>query len=120
VADQVTVMFEDPITVAVKGWVVPVCTDAEGGLIATVRAGGGFLGLEEDEPRVPAQPATPSIAKEIQEIVAIDEDRRSLRVCMGFRFLHENSGFASWAATGRKDGFGTVREAAHFRRRVLK
>lgn len=39
VADQVIPVLVVPLTVAVNCWVVPVCTDAESGLIATLITG---------------------------------------------------------------------------------
>lgn len=60
VADQVTLVFVVPVTVAENCWEPPVWTEAELGvtLIATV-AGGGLLFEETDpgEPAVPVQPA---------------------------------------------------------------
>jgi hypothetical protein len=60
VADQVTLVFVAPVTVAENCWEPPVCTDAELGvtLIATVAAGG--LLLEETDPGEPAVPVQPA------------------------------------------------------------
>jgi hypothetical protein len=42
-ADQVTELFVLPVTVAVNCCVVPVCSDAEVGLMLTVTGGGGAV-----------------------------------------------------------------------------
>jgi hypothetical protein len=59
VADQVTAVFDEPVTVAENCWPLPVCMDAEVGLIATEIAGvvGLVLETEPGEPIEPAQPA---------------------------------------------------------------
>ena len=59
VADQITPVFDVPVTVAENCWVLPVWTEAEVGLTATdtAAAAGGLLETVPGEPAVPAQPA---------------------------------------------------------------
>jgi hypothetical protein len=50
VADQVTAVFELPVTVAENGFVLPDCTDAEAGLIVTATDGVPGFPVEPVEP----------------------------------------------------------------------
>ncbi len=62
VADQVTLVFDVPVTVAANCWVPPVCTVADAGPTATemVEVSGGVVGTDAGEPVDPVQPAKPS------------------------------------------------------------
>ena len=59
VADQVTLVFDVPVTVAANCWVPPVWTVADAGLTTTeiVEVSGGVVGTDAGEPVDPVQPA---------------------------------------------------------------
>src|ERR1700730_10562525 len=62
VADQLMPVFDVPETVAENCWVLPVWTEAEGGLMATEMTDlAGALGTDPGESAVPAQPARLSV-----------------------------------------------------------
>lgn len=62
VADQVTLVFDVPVTVAANCWVPPVWTAADAGLTTTemVEVSGGVVGTDAGEPVDPVQPANPN------------------------------------------------------------
>ena len=62
VADQLTLVFDVPVTVAANCWVPPVWTVADAGLTTTemVAVSGGVVGTDAGEPVDPVQPAKPS------------------------------------------------------------
>lgn len=68
-ADQVTLLFELPVTEAENCWVEPLCTEAEVGLIATLTVcGTGLVGLEPG--LTPVQPPK-SVAESKQRRKAV-------------------------------------------------
>lgn len=77
VADQVTPVFDVPATVAENCWVLPVWTEAEGGLTATVTAAavGGVLETDPGEPAEPAQPAKLNAEERMHRKIAVLPER---------------------------------------------
>jgi hypothetical protein len=63
-ADQVTLVFDVPVTLAENCCMLPVCTDTELGLMVTVTA--GVLGFEALELAEPTQLARPNVASKTQ------------------------------------------------------
>jgi hypothetical protein len=76
VADQVTLVFDVPVTVAANCWVPPVWTVADAGLTTTeiVEVSGGVVGTDAGEPVDPVQPAKLSAqaGNQMRKLKALD------------------------------------------------
>jgi hypothetical protein len=77
VADQVTPVFDVPVTLAENCCVVAVSTEAEGGLIPTdmVAVLGGVFGTVPGEPAEPTQPARPNAAERTPTKLEVLQER---------------------------------------------
>lgn len=77
VADQVTPVFDVPVTLAENCWVLAVCTEAKLGLIATATVAvlGGVFGTAPGEPAEPTQPARPNVANKMHRKPGVLQER---------------------------------------------
>ena len=84
-ADQATLVFDEPATVAEKLCTPPVCTEAEGGLIATLTLeAGAVVGFDTDFDK-PAQAPSPSAASKTQRAPPVARIELSFRIAFGFK-----------------------------------